>query len=100
MSPAPTGDLRPCERCEDDTDKAFLVYEYLVDAHDLEKWEQVNRFCPACAQDEADRRAHGLPNDDLLAVIGEGASRLFGEPMSVRWVQGDEHRILVHVRRT
>jgi hypothetical protein len=98
--PTLPGDLRPCDECGAQTDKASLVYAYIINAHDMElPWNREAQFCPACAEIEARRRTCGDPEDVLLACIADGTNRMFGEPMSVRWIQGDEHKILVHVRR-
>ena len=95
-----TGDLRPCDMCGAQSDRAELVYEYSVNMHNIDMpWEQTAQYCPSCAEIERNRRTWGESDENLLAMLTDGATRLFGDPVSVRWLQGDEHKGLIHIRR-
>src|SRR4051812_6173009 len=91
----------PCDECGRPTGKATLVYRYSIDAHDLDLQEQAAQYCPTCASTEEVGSTHGAALDpQLLESINQGMCRLFGEQISTRCLQGDEDRILVHVRRS
>ena len=72
-----------------------MVEQYLFNTHDLEVIELL-RICPGCAEEEERSRTHGEPWD-IDAIEGYFRHK-YGDGAEVRWLQGDEHRILVHVR--
>jgi len=93
------GDGYPCDDCGDFVDKFDRVDEYLVNAHTYE-FERLAERCPACAQSYGKRRAFGEVENWLLEIIQESMYRYYGDPVIVRWLQGDEHRVVVLVQRS
>ncbi len=87
-----------CDDCGISFSRMTKLAEYVVNAHTWE-FEKTNEFCPSCAHSEEARRTYGEVEEWALKGFVECMDREYGEPLEVKWLQGDEHKWLFHVRR-
>src|SRR5258708_3082245 len=88
-----------CEECGVSFSRLLKVAQYVVNAHTWE-FEKTSEFCPAFALCEEKRRIYGQVEEWAIEGFARSMERHYGEPLEVRWLQGDEHKWLFHVRRS
>jgi hypothetical protein len=86
----------PCDKCEVPVAGADRVDQYRFNAHTF-KFQKLASFCAACARREAENSTIGQPEEWALDETREIMYSEYGGLVDVRWLQGDEHHILVQV---
>lgn len=88
----------PCGECGALHSRLLMVHQYVVSSHTLE-FDRTNEFCSSCAIAEEKRRTYGQVEEWALEGFAQLMEQHYGERLDVRWLQGDEHKWLFHVRR-
>ena len=94
-----SGDGDPCDDRGVLVDKLDRVDEYQVNAHTF-KFDRLAGRCPRCAKDYETLRAFGESDERAPERIRGTMFHLHGELMIMRWLQGDEPRIVALVQRS
>lgn len=89
--------LYSCDECGEDTPRDGMVDQYRIDVHSL-RADATMSLCPKCAAAIEARDTHGDPEEWIAKTLSDSMRPSYGVPVVVRWIQGDEHVALVHVR--
>ena len=95
-----TGDLFKCDECGTVVSTHDLVDEYTFHIHEDFRFECTDRRCPEVARGFRGPPNVGIPRRETFVELATDAmTDLYGEPVSVQWLQGDHLRFLVLGRR-
>jgi hypothetical protein len=90
-------DPRPCHHCRCDVERAGSIYAVVIDAETSGPRVEA-RLCPRCARAEFRRRRYGPVDRPAREQAADLLDQLFGEPVRVTWLQGDQRRWAILVR--